>query len=327
MDENQLDNPAPQESSDDGEQRLSEFLLGKMDDRGSLELPEDNPEDDAPSAQKAKPETPPSEQKTDEVITPEDPEHEVKINGETKKVKLSELKAGFQKGEDYTAKTERLAAERRETEAARQQAAQERQMYANNLQLLQANLAQAVRSGDISPPDKALIESNPVEYLKQQQRYEDARQMWGQLAQEQQKVQETQRREAEQRYSQTLAEQREQLLAKFPGWSDKAKMQTEVADLKTFLKGEGYKDAEVDGIVDARAVSLAHKAMLYDRLMATKQATESKLRDAPPPRTVRSGTSNAGEATGPRLNQSAMQRVRATGSVDDAARVLRSLMG
>lgn len=318
-----LDNPAPQESGDDGESRLAQFLAGNMDDDGRMtaEVPQSDSEEE-PTAQKAQRQ--PEEPKAEEPQS-EEPEYEVKVNGETKKVKLSELRAGYQKGEDYTAKTERLAEERRQVDALAQQAAQERQMYLQNVKAMQAQLAQAVRTGDIAPPDESLIDADPVEYLKQQQRYAKAQQMWGQLATEQQQVMERQRQEDEQRFVRNLAAQKEQLLAKLPHWSDKEKMQTEVAEMKKFLKSEGYSDADVDSISDHRAVSLARKAMLYDQLMANKQATESKLKAAPP-KAIRSGTT-VEKGDGPRLNQSAMTSLRKTGSVDDAARIFRSLMG
>jgi len=164
-----------------------------------------------------------------------------------------------------------------------------------------------------------------VEYLQQQQRYNQARETWDKLQAEQAQVAQRQQQEDAQRYSQTLASQREQLLAKLPEWKDQAKMQTELAELKQFPQREGYDPKEVDGIVDARAVTLARKAWMYDKLMSNKTSVEQKVKQAPQ-KVVKSGT-QVESSNGPRLNQSAMQRVRASGDVRDAAAVLRSLMG
>ena len=317
MDEN-ADNPVTE--SDDGAAALMAFLSGNSDDDGRLkpEVAEKiEEEDQAPEVIE--------EEAPKEEEPPTEPEYEVKINGEVKKVKQSELIAGYQKGEDYTQKTARLAEERRQVEAVAQQAQAERNQYLQNIQAMQAQLAQAVRSGDLAPPDPALIQSDPVEYLQQQQRYNQARETWDKLQAEQVQVAQRQQQEDAQRYSQTLAAQREQLLAKLPEWKDQAKMQTEVAELKQFLQREGYDPKEVDGIVDARAVTLARKALMYDKLMSNKTSVEQKVKQAPQ-KVVKSGN-QVESSSGPRLNQSAMQRVRASGDVRDAAAVLRSLMG
>jgi len=317
MDEN-ADNPVTE--SDDGAAALMAFLSGNSDDDGRLKPEVAEKIDEEDQAPEVIEEEAPKEEEP-----PTEPEYEVKINGETKKVKQSELIAGYQKGEDYTQKTARLAEERRQVEAVAQQAQAERNQYLQNIQAMQAQLAQAVRSGDLAPPDPALIQSDPVEYLQQQQRYNQARETWDKLQAEQVQVAQRQQQEDAQRYSQTLAAQREQLLAKLPEWKDQAKMQTEVAELKQFLQREGYDPKEVDGIVDARAVTLARKALMYDKLMSNKTSVEQKVKQAPQ-KVVKSGN-QVESSSGPRLNQSAMQRVRASGDVRDAAAVLRSLMG
>jgi hypothetical protein len=312
------DNPVAPESSADGEANLASFLSSKMDDSGRLtdEIPQ---EDD----QTATEEPPPEEAKAPE---PEaEPEYEVKINGEVKKVKQSDLIAGYQKGEDYTQKTAAVAEERRQAQAERQMLAQQSQVYLSNIQAMQAQIAQAVRTGNVAEPDPSLIQTDPVEYLQQQQRYNQAKEAWSKLQAEEQVILQRQQHEAEQRYSQTLMTQKEQLLAKLPEWKDQTKMQTEVAELKKFLQSEGYDAKEVDGIVDARAVTLARKAWMYDKLMSNKQAVEQKVKQAPP-KAIRSGTT-VDSSNGPRINQSAMQRVKSSGDVRDAAAVLRSLMG
>lgn len=316
------DNPVP-ESELDGEQAFAAFLSKNMDEDGRIapvpQAEEEEQQTEEPEAQAAEEVVPKQED------TPEEPEYEVKVKGEVKKVKQSDLIAGYQKAEDYTQKTMQLAEERRSVEAAAQQAAQERQYYLTNLQQMQAQLAQAVKSGAIAEPDPGLIQTDPVAYLEQKERYEQARKAWDQMAQEQQVLVERQRQEDVQRYSQTLVAQKEQLLAKLPEWKDQTKMQTEVSELKKFLKSEGYSEGEVDGIVDARAVALARKAWMYDKLMSNKQAVEQKVKQAPPKAIPRSGT-QSDPASGPRLNQSAAQRLKSTGDVRDAAAVFRSLM-
>lgn len=56
-----------------------------------------------------------------EGAAPEDPEHDVTIGGQTQRVKLSELTAGYSRHADYTQKTQALADRQRDMEADYQQ--------------------------------------------------------------------------------------------------------------------------------------------------------------------------------------------------------------
>ena len=81
---------------------------------------------------------------------------------------------------------------------------------------------------------------------------------------------------------QRLIEEQRKLIEKVPDWKDAKKAAAESAELREYLTGLGYEPEEVNGVTDHRAVLLARKAMLYDR-MASKTPKPQPTTKAPPP--------------------------------------------
>lgn len=67
------------------------------------------------------------------------------------------------------------------------------------------------------------------------------------------------------------------LTQKISGFNEKA--QQEIA---SFLQKEGYTDAEISNIYDARQVALAWKAMQFDKLQSSKPNITNRAKNAPP---------------------------------------------
>lgn len=67
------------------------------------------------------------------------------------------------------------------------------------------------------------------------------------------------------------------LTQKISGFNEKS--QQEIA---SFLQKEGYTDAEISNIYDARQVALAWKAMQYDKLQSSKPNITNRAKNAPP---------------------------------------------
>ena len=75
-----------------------------------------------------------------EIVAEEDLKYTIKVDGQELEVDIAELKNGYQRQADYTRKSQALAEQRKGTEniqSERMQLEQERQMYANGLQMLQ----------------------------------------------------------------------------------------------------------------------------------------------------------------------------------------------
>lgn len=258
---------------------------------------------------------PPIEAATD------DPMVTVKIDGKDIEMPLSELKNGYQRQADYTRKTQDVAEIRRAATAEHQAALQERQAYAGNLQKMQAQL-----EGGLEQQQRidwqTLIDSDPVEYLKQQHLYQQRQVAYQQNIAQQQQLATVLEAEQVQNYSQHLSAQQQALLAKLPDWKNESKATAEKAALRTYLLQQGYDQEAVSSVADARAVVMARKAMLYDQMLA-KASTVTKRVSNLPSRIERPG---AGEPQGLDKRSTAFQRLSKSGRVEDAAAVFSTFI-
>ena len=245
----------------------------------------------------------------------------IKVDGKEVEVTLDELKNGYQRQSDYTRKTMEAAEQRKAAEAEYQKARSERDQYAQKLNSDSALLT-ALISEQQQINWQQLLESDPVEYLKQQHLYQQRYAQLQQVQQEQQKVWELQQSEQARQFQGHLKSQHDLLLEKLPDWKDEAKAKTEKAELKTWLSGEGFSDAEINSLADAKFVIAARKAMLYDKMISQAKAAAKKVQNAPQ-RVERPSTGNA-----PSLDKrsSAYQRLSKSGKVEDAAAVFASLL-
>lgn len=245
----------------------------------------------------------------------------VKIDGKDVEVPLSELKNGYQRQADYTRKTMEAAEQRRAAEAERSQALQERQAYAANLQRMQAQLEGALQQQQQTNWEE-LLQSDPVEYLKQQHQAQARQAQLSQVYAEQQRISALQQAEAQQAHLRHLQAQQEDLLAKLPEWRDEAKSKAEKVAIRDYLAQQGYEPDAINNIADARAVILARKAMLYDQMVGKASAAAKKVSTLPT-KVERPGT---GDNPGLDRRSSAFQRLSKTGKAEDAAALFASIL-
>ncbi|WP_393922903.1 hypothetical protein [Pseudomonas fluorescens] len=168
----------------------------------------------------------------------------------------------------------------------------------------------------------ALIESDPVEYLKQRQLFDQRQALYQQNMQERQKL--IQQHQAEQAQAQQsyLAKQQEDLLAKLPDWKDDAKAAAEKTAISKFLQEQGFEAEDISSIADHRHVIVARKAMLYDQLMAKASTAAKKVQEAPQ-RVVKPGVTANGNADG---RTAAAKRHEKSGTVESAAAVFAQFL-
>lgn len=245
----------------------------------------------------------------------------VKIDGKDVEVPLSELKNGYQRQADYTRKTMEVSEQRKAAEAERAQALQERQAYAANLQRMQAQLEGALQQQQQTNWEE-LLQSDPVEYLKQQHQAQARQAQLNQVYAEQQRMAALQQAEQAQVRQAYLAQQQEELLAKLPEWKDAQKAQAEKTALRDYLLESGYDRQTVETITDAKAVLLARKAMLYDQMVGKASAAAKKVSTLPS-KVERPGT---GDNPGLDRRSSAFQRLSKTGRAEDAAALFATIL-
>jgi hypothetical protein len=244
----------------------------------------------------------------------DDPDVTVKIDGKDVTVKLSELKNGYQRQADYTRKTMEVAEQRKAAEAEAAKARQERERTAGELQKIAHQLEGALN--EQSKIDwEQLLQTDPVEYLRQQHLAQQRQAQLQQVAAEQQRLNAQAQAEAEQARTRLLQDQHQALLDKLPAWKDETKAKAEMSQMRDFLKAEGFSDDEIGKINDHRGVILARKAMLYDQMVSKAQAAAKKVATLP----TKVEKPGSGEPQGLDRRTSAYQRLSKSGRVEDAA--------
>jgi hypothetical protein len=249
----------------------------------------------------------------------------IEVDGKTVELKKSELADHYKNGlrqADYTRKTMETAEQRKAAEAEANKARQERMQYAQGLQqaqtLLQAQLHEQ------SQIDWAkLLETDPVEYMKQDRITRERQAQLQRVHWEQQQLQSRFHQEQAEQMQAFLQTQQQELLAKLPDWKDETKAKSGREAIKTYLKEQGFTDQELGSIADHRAVVLSHKAMLYDQMMA-KARTAAKKVSQLPQRVEKAGS---GQSNPLDARTTAMKRLERSGSLRDAATVFSLLNG
>jgi len=310
-----LDNPSTESSQSPLNTDQAASLFAEM-----LDPEREQPEQQAEGAEPAAPteETPAEPQEAEQQ---DEPTYTVTIDGKEVEVPLSELKNGYQRQSDYTRKTMEAAELRKQAEAETMRAHQERQAYAANLQRMQVQLEGALQEQQQIDWQK-LLESDPVEYLKQQHLFQQRQAAYQQNLAHQNQLMAMAKAEQEQAHQRHLANQYETLLNKLPEWKDEKKLTAEKTALREYLVQEGFDTNEVSSISDARAVVLARKAMLYDQMISKASAAAKKVQNLPT-KMERSGT---GQSQSLDKRGAAFQRLSKSGKVEDAAAVFASLI-
>jgi len=264
---------------------------------------------------------PDSEAKPDDVpeANSDEQRFKVKVNGEEREVPLSELLKGYQLESDYRIKTSQTAEQARAAQAQFAQAQAMQQHYGQQLQQYQARLAQM----QPAQPDPALIDSDPVNYLRQQQAWQAWQGQMTQAQAESEALYAQQAQQAQQFANRRLSAEAQALAKALPEFADSTKAPATKAEIAKYLVKAGFSEQEVGGVADHRAVVLARKAMLYDQMMAKQTATTQKLVNVPPKAPQRPGTGNVAATDG---RTRAMQSLKRSGSIDDAANAFAAML-
>ncbi len=250
------------------------------------------------------------------------PKFKVRIDGKEVEVSQDELLNGYSRQQDYTKKTMELAEQRKQAEQAVAQVQQERQQYQSQLDQLAQALGQSLDEQKTIDWQQ-LLDSDPVQYLKQRHLYEQRQAAFGQAQAERQKLAELAQRDNHAQLQTRIQAEQQELLAKLPDWKDEVKAKAEKEQLRTFLESNGYKADEISQVVDHRAIILARKAMLFDQIIAQQKETTKKVEKLPL-KVERPGVLGGNEIDG---RSSAMQKLSKSGKVEDAAAVFASLLG
>jgi hypothetical protein len=243
----------------------------------------------------------------------------VKIDGEEVEVTLDELKRGYS-GQKYIQKGMQEAAEQRKAVEQQYQ-----QLQAQSQQLNQ--VLQAAQSGQLNltpptPPSRELFESDPIGYMDEKLKYEEA---LGQYQQSQQQVQQAmiqQQQLAEQQRQAMVQSELQKLMEVDPDFGNPETASEVKGKMLEFAKNVGFSEDDISGITDHRALIVLKKAALYDDLVKNAPKANEKASKARP--FVKAGAKKSEKSRGQKAKQQAAQRMKKTGNIDDVAKFLIS---
>ena len=302
------------------EQAASEVTDAPVDETEVEETKEaEEVEQEAPEEGQAEEETEEevTEEEEYEVVAEEDLKYTIKVDGEELEVGIDELKNGYQRQADYTRKSQALAEQRKETEAIqseRMQLEQERQMYANGLQMLQEQ--QSAKLSEFDNTDwTALKDEDPYQYMLKKDEYRDAQEKAQNVVQQQQLIQQEQAEQANKARAHFVQQEYSKLVDALPEWND-AKS-TIKKDVQEYASSVGFRPEEINQLADHRSVLIIKKAMEFDRL-TTKVAPKKKAVKKVP-KVQKSGRGNSNEDAATEAMNKKRARLRKSGKQNDAA--------
>lgn len=269
-----------EESKDQPEvdnEEVATEAVEETDEEALEEEVEEESEEDEPEATEEEDES----EEEDEVEVEERKTYRVKSGGEEKDVTLEELVSGYQKGDDYTKKSQTLAEQRKVVEAeakAIQEAQSIREQYAQRLNQVQTILSQ----GKNSEEDLQLLKENdPIAYAVRVAENTEANKKIQLVQQEQARLAQESNQHRANQQAQFVAEQSKMLVEKVKEFSDPKKAEQIKNDIRSFGKSVGFTDNELAQVFDHRHVIILQKAMEYDKLQKANPSVTKKLSKAP----------------------------------------------
>ena len=291
------------------------------------EVEEEAPEEEG----QAEEETEESEQSEEEeaeeeveLVAEEDLKYTIKVGGEEMEVDIDELKSGYQRQADYTRKSQALAEQRKGTEkiqSERMQLEQERQMYANGLQMLQEQHTAKLQDFD-KVEWETLKQEDPYAYMIKKDEYRDAQERVDNLQAEQRLVQQEQAQQMQQARAHFVQQEYARLVNALPEWNDKDS--TIKKDIQEYATSVGFRPEEINQLADHRSVLVIKKAMEYDEL--TKKIAPKKKAVRKVPKVQKAGRGKSKEDTAAEALKAKRTRLRKSGKQQDAASLFYDML-
>ena len=317
---------------DSKEQTASEETETAVDEEAVEETQEaENTEEEAPEEGQAEEEveeevSAESEESEEEleIVAEEDLKYTIKVGGEEMEVDIDELKSGYQRQADYTRKSQALAEQRKGTEkiqSERMQLEQERQMYANGLQMLQEQHTAKLQDFD-EVEWETLKQEDPYAYMIKKDEYRDAQERVSNAAQQQALIQQEQHTAAQQVRGEFVQQEYARLVAALPEWNDKDS--TIKDDIRKYAADVGFLPDEINQLADHRSVLVIKKAMEFDKL--TKKVAPKKKAVKKVPKVQKAGRGKSKEDTATEELKKKRTRLRKSGKQKDAASLFYDML-
>ena len=263
------------------------------------------------------------EEESEEDEVEEEPDvYAVKVDGEELEVSLEELVQGYSRHSDYTRKTQELASQRDQMAQMQQQWARETsQAQAERQQYMEA-IGQFVQQSMVgleqyaSVDWESLREEDPIAFVTKKEEFRDAQERVRQ-AQAQQGVEaEKQKQEFAKIKQMALQEEHKKLVAAVPEWNEPEKRGELAKELSSYALSQGFKQEELQELIDHRSLIVLMKAQKYDALQ-NSDVKAKKIKNKP--KVIRAGKGTNKKADSQKSKRIAsMKRLKESGHVDDS---------
>ena len=221
---------------------------------------------------------------------PVDDSEEIDYEGEKYKVP-PKLKEAFMRTADYTQKTQGLAEQRRDFEAAQQRFAQSQQLQQRHIQEVAKVISIDERLAQYAQIDfNALTDADPVQAVKLDRQYRELQQQRNQVVQSIEQAQAHIANESSQATARQLQEAAATLSREIKGFGTPEVTKALVATAKSL----GYKDEELANITDPRPIRMLNELKTLREIVSkiTKEAKQT-----PEAKPITRITASKGEAT------------------------------
>ena len=202
------------------------------------------------------------------------------VSGVKTSIPFKEVLAGYQTSKSFTEKSQALAKDRREFEAAAQSKIQEVHKSLDHGKALINQLQQELMAEYQGTNWDELRRTDPAEYAARQQdqqtRYNKVMGMNNFVNQQQEQLNAKQQETKSQQEQVMLQAQRDLMVENIPEWHDPEKMKTGISEIREFLADAySFTEEEIAFVVDARQVNIVRDAMAYRK---GKKVAERKVK-------------------------------------------------
>jgi hypothetical protein len=252
---------------------------------------------------------------TEEVTeTPE--EQFFDIDGE--QISLTDLRSGFLRQQDYTKKTQSIAEERRVFQENQRDINSLRTEALQSLEALKQQVSAEIRFMEY-PDFDFLAESDPAEFIRQQNIWQKREQAVRQIHEAEQHIRAKQAEyEAEQHKAQ-IQESQSKFYQKYPDLKDSGKSEEVFSEITRYLIDTGFSKEEIQSVSDFRIIDILYQNIQAQKAKTTIPAVVEKMNSKP----VLSQKQPSRQATDYRTQS--FEKFNNTRSVNDAAALIKNL--
>lgn len=248
----------------------------------------------------------------------------ITVDGKPVELPIGEWKDRVRAGVEADTVAEQRRAFAEEKKAAESQIATRRAEVEDSIRQAAALTESAEKQllADIEGVNWAeLRESQPAEWAAKQQ---EMQQRQAQIKESKQAAQaawrqhvETQGAEHQAQIAEHIQRERDALLQAVPEWRDEGVFDSERKEMREYLSGVGFTDAEVDGATDHRLIVMARKARAYDE-QQTKASVARKKVAKVGKKIIRPGSPASKQVAKDDAMTGMRKKLRKSGKVEDA---------